>query len=132
NTGANDAIIHNSINLNLGTSSVGRKLTATSDGIINLNGSITANAMGDSIILSGTGFDNAGAFSLNPGTNGRFLVWSSNANPFGGATPDNRGGIAYNFKQYNETYGVTSVLESRNGFVYTLALSIYHTLTCII
>ena len=60
----------------------------------------------------------------------RWLVWSSNPNPFGGATPDNRGGLAYDFKQYNATYGVTPVAQATgNGFLYSLAPTITPGLT---
>ncbi|MBA3662230.1 MAG: autotransporter-associated beta strand repeat-containing protein, partial [Gammaproteobacteria bacterium] len=131
NNGANDASLNNNTNLTLGTSTVGRKLTAITSGALTLNGSLTAGGTGDSIILSAASFNNSGAFSLNTGA-GRFLVWSSNASPFSGGTPDNRGGIAYSFKQYNASYGATTVLGSGNGFLYTLAPSITPSLTGII
>ena len=60
---------------------------------------------------------------------GRWLVWSSNPSPFSGATPDNRGGLAYDFKQYNATYGVTPVQGTGNGFLYALAPTITPGLT---
>src|SRR6185437_9917543 len=115
NSGSNNATINNSTNLTLGASTVGQELIATSSAAIILNGNLSANATGNSIVLSGTQFNNSSGFSLNPGTNGRFLVWSSNPNPFGGSTPDNRGNLSFNFVQYNATYGVTSVLGSGNG-----------------
>src|SRR5207249_8516360 len=37
---------------------------------------------------------------------------------------DTRGGLVYNFKQYNATYGVTVVLGTGNGFLYSIAPSI--------
>lgn len=129
NSGANDINLNNSIALSLGTSSAGNKLTAISSGVITLSGNVTANATGDSIVLSGAGFDNAGMHALDPGANGRYLVWSSNANPFSGGSPDNRGGLAYDFKQYSATYGVSPVLGSGDGFLYTLAPSITPSLT---
>ncbi len=65
--------------------------------------------------MSGTSFtNNAGASALNPGS-GNFLVWSGNP------ANDNRGSIAYNFKQYNATYGSTAVQGTGNGFLNTLA-----------
>ena len=81
-----------------------------------LDNTITiAGGSGDSIVLSGTTFtNNAGVSALNPGA-GRFLVWS------GDPANDNRGGIVYDFKQYNATYGVSTVLGTGNGFLYTLA-----------
>ena len=59
---------------------------------------------------------------MNPGA-GRFLVWSTDP------AADNRGGLAYNFKQYNATYGVTSVAGTGNGFLYTVAPTITPSLT---
>jgi hypothetical protein len=38
---------------------------------------------------------------------------------------DNRGGLAYDFKQYNATFGVTAPAQAAgNGFLYTLAPTI--------
>ncbi len=85
---------------------------------ITLNNGISANGAGNTIVLAGGVFTNtAGANALNTGS-GHFLVWSGNP------SNDNRGGIAYNFKQYNASYGVTSVLGTGNGFLYTLAPTI--------
>lgn len=129
NSGANDVEINANSDLSLAASTVGRKLTATVNGTLTLAGALTANATGDSIVLSAARFDNSGNYTLNPGANGRYLIWSSNTNPFGGATPDVRGGLGYNFKQYNATFGVTAVLGSGNGFLYTLAPSVTPALT---
>jgi hypothetical protein len=120
--GANDASVNDVNNLALGISSVGGGLTATAVGSLTLNGNLSAGGAGDSIVLSASSFNNSGAFSLNPGV-GRFLVWSSNP------ALDNRGGLAHNFKQYNAAYGVTTVLGSGNGFLYTLAPTITPSLT---
>ena len=71
-------------------------------------------AAGDAIVLAASGnFLNPGAFALNPGT-GRFLVWSTNP------AFDNRGGLAYNFKQYGAVFG-DAVLGTGNGFLYSVA-----------
>src|SRR5439155_10974068 len=45
---------------------------------------------------------------------GRFLVYSQNP------ASDNRGGIAYSFKQYNATLA-TAVQGTGNGFLYAIA-----------
>ncbi|MDR3477200.1 MAG: MBG domain-containing protein, partial [Gammaproteobacteria bacterium] len=112
NIGANDVSLTTSGALQLATSSIGRNLTSIAGGTITLNGQITS---GNSIVLSGSSFvNNAGSSVLNPGT-GNFLVWS--ANP----ANDYRGGIVYNFKQYNAIYGVTPVQGTGNGFLYTIA-----------
>jgi hypothetical protein len=57
----------------------------------------------------------AGAISA---ASGRWLIYSTNP------ASDTRGGLVYNFKQYNATYGVTAVLGAGNGFLYTLAPTI--------
>jgi hypothetical protein len=116
-------------NLTLDVSSFGT-LTATAAGTVTLAGPLTASGTGDAIVLSGSRFvNNTGAGALSA-TNGRWLVWSGNPNPFGGATPDNRGGLAYDFKQYNATYGVTPVAQATgNGFLYSLAPAITPGLT---
>ena len=103
-------------------------ITVVAGGTITLNRNLTAAASGDSIVLSGARFNNAGSVSLNPGR-GNYLVWSSNANPFSGLTPDNRGGLSFNFKQYDATYGVTTVLGTGNGFLYSLSPQITPALT---
>ena len=109
-------------NLILGASSA-NTFTATAGAGITLNGSVTATAGGSSIVLAGTTFtNNAGPFALNPGP-GRWLVWSTNP------ASDTRGGLAYNFKQYNATFGITPVLGGGNGFLYSLVPSITPTLT---
>ncbi len=99
-------------------------LKLIASGAVTLNGAVsTTTGGGDSIVISGTSFtNNAGASALNPGA-GRFLVWS--ANPAG----DDRGGQAYNFKQYNATFGSSTVLGSGNGFLYTVAPSVTPGLT---
>ena len=57
-------------------------------------------------------------------------MWSSNASPFAGATPDSRNGLVYSFKQYAATYGVTPVAQpTGNGFLYTLAPTLTPSLT---
>ncbi len=127
NTGTNNVSINNAADLTLATSTIGGSLTATANGFITLSGNITSSGSGNSIVLSGSGF-NAGTSTLNPGA-GNFLVWSSNPNPFGGVTPDNRGSITADFTQYNATYGVSTVLGTGNGFLYSLAPSVTPTLT---
>ncbi|MBL8540125.1 MAG: hypothetical protein JNK68_07110, partial [Betaproteobacteria bacterium] len=108
-------------NLTLGASSAST-LTATAGGGITLNGNVNATAGGNSIVLAGTAFTNdAGPAALNPGA-GRWLVWSTNP------ALDSRGGLAYNFKQYNAIFGVTPVLGTGNGFLYSIAPAITPTL----
>jgi hypothetical protein len=86
---------------------------------ITLNGTVSATGAGDSLVLvaGGNFINNTGAGALAPGV-GRWLVYSTNP------ASDTRGGLVYNFKQYNATYGVTLVLGTGNGFLYSLAPSI--------
>lgn len=79
--------------------------------------------VGNTIVLAGQTFTNNSAeFTLNPG-GGTFLVWSNDP------ANDNRGGIIYDFKQYNAVFGITPVLGSGTGFLYTLAPVIIPSLT---
>ncbi len=63
--------------------------------------------------------NNSDANALQASGAGRWLVWS--ADP----ANDTRGGLAYDFKQYNATYGTTAVAQATgNGLLYTLAPSL--------
>ena len=104
-------------------------LTATASGTMALAGTLTASGTGDAIVLSGSRFVNSAGAGALSAPSGRWLVWSSNPSPFSGATPDNRGGLAYDFKQYNATYGVTPVQGTGNGFLYAVAPTITPGLT---
>ena len=94
-------------------------ITLRATGAVTLAGAVTTTTGGgDSIVIAGTSFaNNAGASALNPGA-GRFLVWS------GDPAADNRGGLAYDFKQYGASHGVSTVLGTGNGFLYTVAPSV--------
>ena len=102
-----NAVRLNDVNaLTLDASSFGT-LTATAGGALTVNGTLTASGAGDAIVLAGTSFqNNAGAGALVPGT-GRWLVWSTDP------ASDNRGGLVYDFKQYNATFGITPVAGDR-------------------
>ncbi|MDO9365005.1 MAG: YDG domain-containing protein [Methylotenera sp.] len=98
---------------------------ATAGSGIILNGALTATASsGDAIVLAGDDFtNNFGSSALTTSGTGRWLVWSTDfAN-------DTRGSLVYDFKQYNATYGSSSVLGSGNGFLYTLAPTVTASLT---
>jgi hypothetical protein len=70
------------------------------------------------VIDAGRNFLNtAGASAISDGS-GRWLIYSTNP------ASDTRGGLVYNFKEYNATYGVTAVLGTGNGFLYTIAPSV--------
>ena len=108
----------------VGASNLGTLQAQSLGGNITVNGTITASGAGDSIVLAAAGnfVNNAGAAALNPGP-GRWLVWSTNP------ASDTRGGLAYAFKQYDATYGVTPVAGVGNGFLYSVAPSITPSLT---
>ena len=93
---------------------------------------LTGTGIGNAIELVASGaasrfINNTGAGALNASNSaGRFLVWSQNP------ANDTRGGLAYAFKQYNATYGVTTVADpnaNHDGFLYTLAPTITAGLT---
>lgn len=91
--------------------------------IITLNSTITSLISGNSISLASQIFtNNAGSSALHPGT-GYFLVWSENP------ANDNRGGLVYQFKQYNATFGTTTAAQAHNGFLYTITPLITPSLT---
>jgi fibronectin-binding autotransporter adhesin len=122
---ANNATLVDTNDLTLGTSGFAGTLTANASGKITLGGSLTAGGAGDAIVLvAGTDFDNSGNHSLNPGT-GRWLVYSTDPGN------DTRGAgllAAYDFKQYNTTFG-GGILGSGDGFIYSLAPTVTAGLT---
>jgi filamentous hemagglutinin family protein len=91
------------------------KLLATA-GTITLNSTIAnTSTVGNAIILAAQTFiNNYGAAALNSGI-GNYQIWSNN--PSGNTL----GGLVYHFKQYNATYGSSTVLGSGSGVFYTLA-----------
>ena len=119
NSGSGDISLRN---ITAGTITAVNSGPTTGSGITLSSGALAASGSGDAIVLSGQSFTNtAGASALSAGS-GRWLVWSSNADPFDGGTGDTRGGLAYNFKQYNATYNSSAVAQSTgNGLLYTLA-----------
>jgi filamentous hemagglutinin family protein len=124
-TSGKDVILRDGNDLTLGTSGFAGTLTANASGKITLGGSLTAGGAGDAIVLvAGTDFDNSGNHSLNPGT-GRWLVYSTDPGN------DTRGAgllAAYDFKQYNTTFG-GGILGTGDGFIYSLAPTITAGLT---
>jgi filamentous hemagglutinin family protein len=105
--------------LAFGASSIATLTAQTLAGDITLNGAVTASGGGDSIVLASGGnfVNNVGAAALNPGA-GRWLVYSTNP------ASDTRGGLVYDFKQYNATYGVTPVAGAGKGLLYSVAPTI--------
>jgi hypothetical protein len=88
-------------------------------GDVTVSNNISTSGAGDSIVLVASGnFVNSGGAAYAPGT-GRWLIYSTDF------SLDTRTGLAYAFKQYGATYGVTPVAGTGNGFLYTTA----HTVT---
>lgn len=117
NTTTGDIQFSNSTGASLTITSIdnanGGAIQVIHDNEIKLNGIISALT---DITLVGTKFtNNTGSGALLTGPSGRFLIWSDD--------PSNNtiGGLDYQFKQYNATYGVSSVEGTDNGFLYTLA-----------
>ena len=110
--------------LSLANSNVGSLRAQTFAGDITLNGPIATTASGDALVLvaSNNFVNNVGPSALSATGGGRWLVWSSNP------ATGNRGGLAYAFKQYNANYGISPVLGSGNGFLYSVAPVITQTL----
>jgi hypothetical protein len=114
----------------------GRSVTAGSIFARSGTGNITLNTGGTVLTGTGTGnavelvvagsagrfVNNVGAGAINASSaTGRFLVWSQDP------ADDTRGGLAFGFKQYGATYGVTTVADSNpnsNGFLYTVSPTI--------
>ncbi len=100
---------------------VDQPISASGSVLINSSGnlsiagsnSIASTASGDAVTLvtGGTFTNNAGANVLTT-SNGRWLLWGTN----GGNT--SLGGLSYGFKQYNATYGTTTVAGTGNGLLY--------------
>ena len=131
-TGAKDVALKDANAISLGASTLTGTLNVQAAGTLTLTGNVSATGAGDAITLAAGRFVNtAGATALATPTGGaRWLVWSANPSPFSGGTPDDRGGLAFDFKQYNATFGVTTVAQATgNGFLYSLAPTITPTLT---
>jgi hypothetical protein len=105
-------------------SAVSINTRSTAGVTLDASSSLTASGSGDAIVLNtGTGnFTNNAGASVFTASNGRWLVYSNSP------LLDTRGGLAYNFKQYNTAFGGT-ILGSGNGFIYTLAPTVSFGLT---
>ena len=113
NLGSNNSVdIYN-------TTNVGALANYTAVGGVFTIDATKAISVASDIRISTTNFlNNSNSSALAVGAGKTWQVWSSNPDPF---TNDVRGGLVYNFKQYNATYGTTTVLGAGNGFLYTLA-----------
>jgi filamentous hemagglutinin family protein len=121
------SIVGNGVTYN-GLQSSGNTLTVTASGAssdLTLDSTVGGVGAGTTVQLAaGRNFiNNAGSSAINPG-GGRWLVWSTDP------AADTRGGLAYDFKHYGATYGVTTPGQSTgNGFLYSTAPTITASLT---
>ena len=98
-----------------GITATGPVTLRTTSGDIVLDKGITVSGASDITLASAANFTNhAGAAALTVGT-GHWQVWSTDP------ALDTLGGLAPDFKQYDATYGASSVLGTGNGLLYTLA-----------
>ena len=129
-TGSGALSVKNSMDLHVngalsgGTSVTLEAIGNQSDVMLDVGGTVTSHA-GDIVLAAGNTFINnasAGASALSA-SGGRWLVYSNDfLRDVGGNIVDTRGGLAYDFKQYNASYEVTSVAQpTGNGFLYTVA-----------
>lgn len=106
-------IANNSGALTINNAATGTgNITLYGSGNVNLAGTVLSS--GNINVATGAAFINSFGAGAFPGS-GQWLVWS------GTPASDTRGGLAYDFKQYNATYGTTTVLGTGNGFLYTIA-----------
>ena len=94
-------------------------------GSINIAAGVQLNVGTGNATLSGNGFFNlSGASAFLTTGAGLWRVWSTSP------LTDTRGGLVYDFKQYNAIYGSTAPAQvTGNGFLYTLAPLVSATLT---
>ena len=90
-------------------------------GSVTLNSGASISVDGDIEIATAIFDNNAGSSAFVPGASNYWRVWSSNTDPFNVTTGDDAGGLTPNFKQYNATYGSSTVLGTGNGLLYTYA-----------
>lgn len=99
-----------------GVTSSGAGITLrTTAGALTLNRAVTSTATGDVNLVSGGTFINNVGSSAIAAPLAHWFVWS------GTPADDTRGGLSPDFKQYNATYGVTSVAGTGNGLLYSVA-----------
>jgi filamentous hemagglutinin family protein len=122
-SGANFAVISSvATNIDQSITGTGTVLVQSSgDLTINSGKTISASGIGTplTLVAGGKFINNAGANALSTSGGGRWLVYSQNP------ANDTVGSLSYEFKQYNATYGSTTVAQTTgNGLLYTLAPSL--------
>ena len=106
-----------------GIGSSGSVVLETTTGDLVLTKAITVSGGSDITLASAGNFiNNVGANAFTLGT-GNWQVWSTDP------SLDTVNGLSPNFKQYDATYGTSTVLGSGNGALYTLAPQLTVSLT---
>jgi len=101
----------------------GSVVLQTTTGDLVLDKAIAVSGSSDITLASAANFiNNVGANALTLGT-GHWQVWSTDP------SLDTINGLSANFKQYNATYGTSTVLGGGNGVLYTLAPQLSVSLT---
>ena len=129
----NGSVTQASVDLLAGADlTVAAPLVTSSDINLQATGTLALNAAasssGGNIVLQTAHFmNNVGASALfATGAGNTWQVWSTNADPFNTNTAigDKRNGLAFDFKQYNATYGTSAVLGTGNGLFYSITPSL--------
>ena len=97
-----------------------------SSGVLTIAASRVVSTSGGDIALTAARFvNNGGSGALSAGGTGKtWRVWSTNADPFNVTTGDVAGSLAFDFRQYDASYGVTTVLGTGKGMLYSFAPSL--------
>jgi mucin-19 len=111
--------------------------TAAGDVLVRSSGVLTIAASrvlsatnGDVTLTAGRFVNNGGSGALSAGGTGKtWRVWSTNADPYHVSTGDVAGGLAFDFRQYDASYGVTTVQGTGKGLLYSFAPSLSASLT---
>jgi autotransporter-associated beta strand protein len=110
----------------------GLTASAAGDILVRGSGAVTIAATrtlsatnGDVTMTAGRFVNNSGSAALSAGGTGKtWRVWSTNADPYHVSTGDVTGSLAFDFRQYDATYGTSTVLGTGKGMLYTLAPSL--------
>jgi len=106
----------------LASSAAGDILVRGSGAVTIASGKAISSTDGDITVTTSRLVNNAGASALVAGGTGKtWRVWSTNANPYHVSTGDVTGSLAFDYRQYNATYGTTTVVGTGKGLLYTLA-----------
>ena len=102
-----------------------------SSGVLTIAASRVLSATnGDVTLTAGRFVNNGGSGALSAGGTGKtWRVWSANADPYHVSTGDVAGGLAFDFRQYDASYGVTTVQGTGKGLLYSFAPTLSASLT---